>query len=209
MGRLTLNLGLRMDYIRGYSPVLKETVYTPHTAWGPRLGAAVDITGNGTTVLRGFWGRYFEGTASGFFTQATPGLQDYTSTEILANGQLGATEVLVPAQVYNINTDINHPRTDEISVAWEQQLFGSMRLVATGIWRTTSDFINNVVEGALWRPMAATNPLTNQPYTQVLLAEPGRDGGELHHPQHRGLSSTRRSTDPRFTRSIRSAPTRP
>jgi hypothetical protein len=74
--------------------------------------------------------------------------------------------VLTPAQVFGINTDINHPRTDEFTEAWEQQLFGNMRLVATGIWRTTSNFINNVVEGALWRPMAATNPLTNQPYTQ-------------------------------------------
>ena len=100
-------------------------------------------------MLKGFWGRYFEGTASGFFTQATPGLQDYTRTEILPNGQLGATEVLTPAQVYGITKDIKHPRTDEFTVAWEQQFFGNMRLVATGIWRTTANFINNVVEGAL------------------------------------------------------------
>ena len=165
VGRLTFNLGLRMDHIRGYSPKLDQTVYTPHAAWGPRLGAAFDVTGNGTTVLRGFWGRYFEGTATAFFTSATPGIQDFTSTEILPNGQLGPTEVLTPGQVYGINEDINHPRTDEVTVAWEQQLFGNMRFVATGIWRTTANFVNNVIEGALWRPFTATNPLTNQPTT--------------------------------------------
>ncbi len=58
--------------------MLKEDVYTPHTAWGPRLGAAYDLTGQGTTVLRAFWGRYFEGTATQFFISATPGIQDYT-----------------------------------------------------------------------------------------------------------------------------------
>ena len=39
-GRATLNIGLRLDHIRGYSPVLKENVYTPNTAWGPRVGLA-------------------------------------------------------------------------------------------------------------------------------------------------------------------------
>src|SRR3954471_12315421 len=86
MGRMTLNLGLRLDHIRGYSPVLKEDVYTPKNAWGPRLGAAYDLTGNGRTAVRAFWGRYYEGAASAFFTAATPGIQDYVSTPINSNG---------------------------------------------------------------------------------------------------------------------------
>jgi hypothetical protein len=110
-GRLTLNLGIRLDHIRGYSPVLKESVYTPKTSWGPRLGAALDVTGKGTTVLKGFWGRYYEGTASAFYTSATPGIQDYTSTEIFSDGSLGPTEVLTPGQIFAIEKDIKHPRT--------------------------------------------------------------------------------------------------
>lgn len=164
--RLTFNLGLRMDHIRGNSPVLKQDVYTPHAAWGPRLGAAFDVTGRGTTVLKGFWGRYFEGTATGFYTSATPGIQDYTYTPLNPNGTpAGPPEVITPGQVYGINKDINHPRTDEFSVAWEQQFMGNMRLIATGIWRTTAGFVNNVVEGALWRPITLNNALTGQPYT--------------------------------------------
>ncbi|MCX6544350.1 MAG: TonB-dependent receptor [Acidobacteria bacterium] len=165
VGRLTLNLGLRMDHIRGYSPVLKANVYTPKDSWGPRLGAAVDLTGKGTTVLRGFWGRYYEGTATGFYTSATPGIQDYTSTEVFPNGSLGTPVVLTPALVYGISKDIKHPKTDELSAALEQQFFGNVRLVATGIWRTTGNFINNVINGALWSPIQRTNGLTHQPYT--------------------------------------------
>src|SRR4030095_13567131 len=100
-GRLTMNLGIRMDHIRGYSPVLKETVYEPSLAWGPRLGVAYDLTGKGTSVLRGFYGRYFEGTASLFYTQATPGIQDYTYTPLSASGAvIGPPEVIIPAIVY-------------------------------------------------------------------------------------------------------------
>ena len=164
-GRLTLNIGLRLDNIRGYSPVLKETVYKPHAAWGPRVGVAFDLTGKGTSVLKGFYGRYFEGTASALYTQATPGLQSTIQTEILSNGTLGAPQVITPAVVYGISDDIRHPRTDEFNVALETQLTRSVRFTATGVWRKTNDFINNVINGAQWTPVTLSNPLKNTTFT--------------------------------------------
>ncbi len=165
VNRVTLNIGLRLDNIRGYSPVLDETVYTPKQAWGPRIGAAYDVTGNGTTVLKAFWGRYFEGTASGFYTQATPGLQPTIQWEILPSGALGPAEETVPAVVYGIDPDLKHPATDEFNVAWEQQINQDLRFTATGIWRDTSNFVNNVINGSTWRPVPLTNALTQQGFT--------------------------------------------
>ncbi len=165
-GRLTLNLGLRLDRIRGYSPDLKEDVYKPHSAWGPRIGAAYDLTGKGTSVLRGFYGRYFEGTATQFFIAATPGIQDYTYTPLNPNGTVaGPPDIITPAFVYGISDDIKHPRTDEVNLAWENQLTKSSRVTVTGIWRKTNDFLNNVINGAQWRPVTLTNGLTNQTFT--------------------------------------------
>jgi len=172
-GRLTLNLGVRMDHIRGFSPLLDRNVYAPKAAWGPRLGAAYDITGKGTTVLKGFWGRYYEGPASGFFSQATPGIGDYVYTPVLdytnpndaSTFTLGPPDVITPAFVFGLEDDIRHPRTDEANVAWEQQLTRTLRFTATGIWRTTANFVNNVVEGAIWDPIALEDPLTGQSYT--------------------------------------------
>jgi hypothetical protein len=165
VGRLTLNLGLRLDHIRGYSPVLKKDVYTPANAWGPRVGAAFDLTGKGTTVLKGFWGKYFEGTASAFYTQATPGLQDYTSTEILSNGSLGSPDIKTPAVIYGIDSNIKHPEITEFNVAFEQQFTKNVRFTATAIWRDTTNFVNNVIDGAQWTAIQQTNALTKQPYT--------------------------------------------
>jgi hypothetical protein len=164
-GRFTLNIGLRLDHIRGRSPVLDKDVYTPHAAWGPRVGAAFDVTGKGTTVLKAFYGRYFEGTASAFYTAATPGKQDLVYTPINANGTLGTPEVVTPATVYGIDSDIRHPRTDEANVAWESQITGSLRFTATGVWRKTNDFLNNVIKDARWRAVQLTNQLTNQQFT--------------------------------------------
>ena len=71
----------------------RRTSTSRTTAWGPRLGAAYDLTGKGTTVLKGFWGRYFEGPATGFFYQAAPpGIQDYVWTPVLLRRRTGTLD---------------------------------------------------------------------------------------------------------------------
>jgi Carboxypeptidase regulatory-like domain len=168
-GKLTLNIGVRLDHIRGNSPILDRDVYKPKSSWGPRIGASYDLTGKGTTALKVYYGRYFEGTATGFFSSAVPGIQDLTKTPILNNrwpgGTLGTPEVLLPGIIYGIDSDIRHPKTDEFNVSFETQLTSTLRFSATGIWREQGNFINNVIEGAQFRPVQLTNQLTNQPLT--------------------------------------------
>jgi hypothetical protein len=166
VGRLTMNLGVRLDHIRGVSPSNDQTLYTPRASWGPRLGAAFDVTGKGTTVLKGFWGRYFEGPAAGFFYySAPPGVGDFAGSYYNADGSLGPPEVITPGFLYGLQDDIGHPRTDEANLSFEQQITRTMRFTISGIYRTNGNFINNVVESALWRPITLQNALTNQPYT--------------------------------------------
>ncbi len=166
-GRITMNLGLRLDSIRGISPQLNKTVYSPKTSWGPRIGATYNIKGNDTAAIKAFWGRYYEGSASAFYTQATPGIHDLTHTPLDPDtGQVdGPPEVIVPAQVYGMASSINHPRTDEFNVSYEQQVMHNMRFTASGIWRKGGDFINNVISTAQWTPRTLTNGLTGQPFT--------------------------------------------
>ena len=78
-GRLTLNLGLRLDHIRGSSPSATRRSTSRTQPGGRASGAAYDLTGRDPRVLRAFYGRYFEGTATQFFISATPGIQDYVA----------------------------------------------------------------------------------------------------------------------------------
>jgi hypothetical protein len=165
-GRATINAGLRMDHIRGISPVLKQTVYSPRTAWGPRIGVSYDLTGHDTAALKAFWGRYYEGASAGFFLSATPGIGDYTFTPIVDSlNDIGPPDVVSPGQVYAVSGDIGHPYTDEFNVSYEQQLTRGIRFTATGIWRNAGGFSNSVIRDAVWSPTTITNGLTGQPFT--------------------------------------------
>ena len=69
--RLTLNVGLRGDFIRGTHPDLGKVFST--TSWSPRLGFAWDVTGDYRSVLKGSYGHYYEGAQTAAFVKAVPG----------------------------------------------------------------------------------------------------------------------------------------
>jgi hypothetical protein len=72
INRLTLNLGLRFDYLKGSVPALDipagtwvperhfgEVTDIPNWKdWTPRVGAVYNLFGNGKTAIKGFLGRY-------------------------------------------------------------------------------------------------------------------------------------------------------
>ncbi len=162
IGRLTANLGLRLDHIRGDSANDSGTIYEPNLAIGPRIGMAFDVLGKGTSVLKGFWGRYYEGASNNTFQRATSGYEDYVSYDVLSNGRLVEFD-RVPSLLYKMDDDIDHLGLDEFNMSFEQQLRRDMRIAVTGIYRNYDNFINSVSPLARFTPVSVTNRLTNQP----------------------------------------------
>ncbi|MCC7184711.1 MAG: TonB-dependent receptor, partial [Acidobacteria bacterium] len=163
-GRLTLNAGLRMDRITGTSTV-NDTQYYNTTSWGPRIGAAYDLMGDGKSVVRGYYGQLYDGAVFASWSQATPGIGDYVTYEVSPSGQLTEVDRVSGASKFSVDPDIKHPRTDEWSVAYERQLGRGLKLSATYIRRDSKNFINSVLPDATWAAASFTNPLTNQAET--------------------------------------------
>jgi hypothetical protein len=170
LGRLTANLGIRLDHIAGYSPELNKTVYAPDLAWGPRLGATFDLTGAGTSVLRGSWGRYYEGAAFNPYNQAVGGWTPFQSYEVLSDGSLELFDETTIGGNWTVDSNVKHFSLDEATVGFEQQLRRDLRFAVTGIWRKWDNFVGAVIRGSTWTPFTRNlpdpnNPDTTKPYT--------------------------------------------
>ena len=162
-GRLTINLGLRLDKIRGDSLSLDKTVYEPDLAVGPRIGGVFDLTGTGNSVVRAFWGRYFEGTSLSPFATAVGGYADYVSyyTDGTSFEEFDRSTSLI----YRMAGSTKHFGVDETNVSFEQQIRRDMRFTVTGIWRDYMNFLGSTLPAARWSPFSYLNPKTNQNMT--------------------------------------------
>ncbi len=116
------------------SPYGERITQTDKTNFGPRLGFAWDVAGDGRTAVRGGYGLYYDRTLVGIALQnafinppfafqavfnATPG-----AAPTLSNPRAGAqrnNDVLVP-QLFAMSSDFKTPRTHQFSLGVQRQL---------------------------------------------------------------------------------------
>jgi hypothetical protein len=137
--RLTLNLGVRVDRQVASipeSPVLdrsgNETGETNPKIDGlftwnsvsPRLGVNLKLTGDGRTVLKAHYGRYYKGTVTGEFESAGPGITPkflFSGTYDAQGNPLGLELVEDNSQL-RVDPDYKNPYTDQFIVGFEREL---------------------------------------------------------------------------------------
>jgi hypothetical protein len=174
--RLTINPGVRADFIRGYSPTFDRTVYDT-TSIAPRLGMVWNITGDDRSVVKASYGHYYETAISRAYARGVGGDEDSVTFDISGARPVEISRRVAP--VYRIDSNIKHPRTDEVSVSFERALRSDLRVAVTGIWRTWKNALNSVLPDARWTPITVTNPLTNSPITSYRLTNPTQAAANL------------------------------
>lgn len=168
--RLTLNPGVRFDWIRGLPRDGDKVLDTKSLA--PRIGFAFDVTGDNRTVLKAFYGQYYEGAFFQAFSGATTGFKDFVGYDLSRCPSINApcprslwTEVnryVYP--IYRVDSDLKHPRVDEFMVGFERAFGRDFRFTVTGVWRNDANFIGSVMPDARFLPVTL-NTATAEGFT--------------------------------------------
>jgi hypothetical protein len=152
--KLTLNLGVRYDHFNTFYPAQTSPAATfpdlfpqrnfaqsPNIAtWNtfrPRLGAAYDLTGQGRSVIRAFFGQFDVIEGAELAEQINPnGLSTQTFTWHDTNGdgipqqsEWDSPANLVSASggvVTTVDPNLKRPYSNQVNVGYEQQLFSSV-----------------------------------------------------------------------------------
>jgi hypothetical protein len=164
LGRVTVNAGVRFDHIKGADGNSGQTIYTPDFMIAPRLGLVYDLTGKGTSILKSFYGWYYDQAMASAYFRGLTGVTDFITYEVLPGDELIELSA-DPFPIYRVSDDMKHPRTDEFNVSFEQQIRKDLRFSATAIWREWKNIIASVLPGARWSPISLTSELTGRDFT--------------------------------------------
>ncbi|MGD9904978.1 MAG: carboxypeptidase regulatory-like domain-containing protein [Vicinamibacterales bacterium] len=164
-GRLTLNVGLRFDYSKGYFndfPLLDRNENEIGRSQGvdklfdwsvisPRLGATVKLNEAGTTLIKGSWGRYYRGIVTGEFDNATPSIAPrylFDGVYTAAGDPIGLSLVSDNSQI-RIDPEFENPYTDQYIVTFEHQLSDRIGMSVSGVYKRSENLSG-------WRDIGGT-----------------------------------------------------
>jgi len=166
--RLTFNLGLRLTHQEGRVPAQNEdegeqtflgvtynrsvtSSFTPinRTSLAPRLGAVYDLTGDGKTLFKASFSRYIQANVTDYYSKANPNgffvyaqmlNSDYT---VIPGAYLFASYPSAATVGYN-GQGLKAPRTDEVTVSLERELFTDWSASARYIRKWDRNLIEDV-----------------------------------------------------------------
>jgi hypothetical protein len=163
MKRVTLNVGARYSSYTGGFDGGNTSVYDVSMI-APRIGAVVDLTGDGRTALKVHYGRYYDALMTFMYDRERSG-NVFSATEYYdynfdtgafddpAGGRAAASALMDP--------NISHPYVDQYVVTFEQQLTSTMKIGIDYLNRKNHDIIAMVNTNTDYDALVAQgNPLT-------------------------------------------------
>ncbi|MDQ3129281.1 MAG: TonB-dependent receptor [Acidobacteriota bacterium] len=177
--RLTINYGLRYDFQDLPNPVAPnaavpetQTINQATDNFGPRVGVAYDIFGDGKTVIRGGYGIYYGRTPNGtiFNALTQTGLRDANGLpaldRIVASISVSPTTAGAPVfpntyasfptnvnsslTVFRLDPNYKNPRLNEFNIGIEREIVNNLSVSASFIYtkgeRLPVNFDTNLAE---------------------------------------------------------------
>jgi hypothetical protein len=188
--RLTVNYGVRFEYIHGRIPQQEKPagIWTPAQTFPeiddvpdwftivPRFAFIYDLFGNGKTAIKANASRYTERIGSGYMRNVNPTSRGHSTRPWTdRNGdlipqldELGAGTPFSGGTQIRYADDIIRPSQWEYTASLQHQLFESVGVTLSYFRRQYYDSIgtkNILVPKETYIPVTITNPLTNEALT--------------------------------------------
>ncbi len=150
VGRATINAGLRMDGVSAHLPAQtspagafveernfpKTDVFSFPFNLAPRIGVAYDISGNGRTAVKAYYGRFYNQFGSQLAEAANPNAivdqavawNDLNGNLAVDPGELGQFTGFPRGLFPTVDSGATRPYSEEFNAGIEQQLGGDMAL---------------------------------------------------------------------------------
>ncbi len=163
IGRVTANVGLRFDGIRGDGDDGNEVLQRQHV--GPRLGLAWDVTGRATSVLRRTTASSTTAPCSRSWNRAVPGDRRLRHLRGPARQQPGRDRPRLGRQQVRGRRRHQSPAHRGVQRLLRAAAVG--QLAGDGHLHPShgEQLHNSTLIGGTWTPTAFTNPMNNQPMT--------------------------------------------
>jgi hypothetical protein len=125
------------------------TSFFKNTNVAPRVGVSVNLSGNGKSVLKAFYGRYYNNLADSF-SAANPGgtnYVEYNFNDLNHNGrydgvqELGTFRTRIGGADAPVDPKTKTPHTDEYSATFEQQFWEESSIRFTYVRKFQKDFV--------------------------------------------------------------------
>jgi len=196
MGKLTLNPGVRYEYLRGSTEAvdLPAGRFVPARSFdaipnlpnwtdiSPRFGAAYDLFGNGRTAIKGSLGKYTQQEATGFSNTYNPSVsstdirtwRDTNGDDVAQESEIGAptNTTFGIRRNRNADPDIKRPYQLLYNVGVQHQIGNSVSVSANYYRR---DYYRIIWTENLAIPVSAWSTA----YTPVSIADPRGNGQSL------------------------------
>jgi outer membrane receptor protein involved in Fe transport len=147
--RVTLNPGVRIDFNRGR--VSGDEVFSTQPI-APRLGLAWDINGDGRTLFKAHFGRYYEALFASYYYWVDPNaFQGVEQRRVFPSGFNDF--FAESAARYDIDDDLRHPSLDQYLIGLDRELIPGLTLSASLVYRKNQDFIETVSRDGVFVPV--------------------------------------------------------
>ena len=189
--RLSVNAGVRYDRTRAYFPEFAlldrlgnetgeftdpvDEVFT-FSSISPRVGFNWKLTGDGRTVLKAHYGRYYRGVVTGEFDATSPSITPrflFSGTYDAAGNPEGL-ELVSDNTNLRVDPDFESPYTDQITVGFERELMKNLGVSVNYVHKRGERYGAWTDVAGEYEATTATDPETGATYpVQRLLSDPG------------------------------------